>query len=99
MSHDNFDECDNLVGGLSVIVHHELVSGNVNSFSIGILMYRSLTSSINILCLLLILSSISSLARVFELMVTYSLSISRQVGFVVIDRSMKQMLVLVAVLG
>jgi hypothetical protein len=30
---DNFKECNNLVGGLSVIVDQELGSGNVNSFS------------------------------------------------------------------
>jgi hypothetical protein len=41
---------------------------------LGILTYRSLTSIISILGLLLILSFISSFVRVFELMVTYSLS-------------------------
>ena len=30
---DNFEECDNLVGGLSAIVRQELGSGNANSFS------------------------------------------------------------------
>ena len=41
---------------------------------IGILTHRSLTSSVSILCLLLLLSFISSFVRVFELMVTYLLS-------------------------
>ena len=41
---------------------------------IGILTYRTLTSSVSSLCLLLILSFNSSLARLLGLMVTYSLS-------------------------
>ena len=62
-----------LVVCLSLFVGNLVLVMSIISL-IMILTYRSLTSSVSNPCLLLILSVIISLARVLELMVTYSLS-------------------------